>query len=242
VRFRRTKPTPSQLAERLERCDRCGASAGIYERSCPSCGSSLVDEKKALLRDLRDRDVMTGDAFDVAVRILESGAGPEVAEPAPHARKRIGDIRASDLRESPVWEFALDEEGLDGQDEETVRPRPEVDRVDPRDGVFVVLAEFRAADGTRFDGFVSPHEEQTVGYVQPTIVADETHVRFWFGIVAPKPHVLAAGYRALDKSASELFPLRYCSLVETTDGDVAGTIDGFMHYAAGSTDEIVSIR
>lgn len=242
MRFRRTKPTPAELARRLEHCHECGAGVGVYERTCPSCGSSLIAEKETLLRALRDSGSMTPDAFDAAVRILETDAKERFGEPKRGERRQVGDIRASDLREFSVWEFALDEEGVEGQDEETVRPRPDLQRVDPRDGIFVVAAEFEAADGTRFDGFVSPHEEHHVAYVQPTIVAGTRHVRFWFGIVAPKPHVLTASYRVLGKGAEELFPLRYRSLVETVDGDVAGTIDGFMHYAAGSTDKIATIR
>lgn len=240
--LRRRRPTPTQLVKGLQLCNRCGANVGVYERTCPACGSSLVSHKKALLRPQRDRDLLTPDAFDVAVRLLESGAGPEDDEPRSGERKQIGGIRASDLRDYPVWEFALDEEGLEGQDEETVRPRPDLQRVDPRDGLFVVAAEFEAADGTRFGGFLTPQEQHLVGYVQPTIVVGESHVRFWFGIVEPDPHMLAASYRALGRGSDELFPLRYRSLVETVKGDVAGTIDGFMHYAAGSTDEIATIR
>jgi hypothetical protein len=239
--FRRRKPNLTELAAQLERCRRCGASVGAYERACRSCGSPLVAEKTALFRALRDGGSMTPDAFAAAVRILVDDAEGRVAHRATAIRKQLGDIRLSDLHEFPIWEFALDEEGREGQDEETVRPRPDLTRADPRDGLFVVRAEFAAADGTRFDGFLSPHEAPHIRNVQPTILTGERHVRFWFGIVAPQSAVLDASYRALGKTAAELFPLRYSSLVDTLCGDVAGTIDGFMHYAAGSTREIVSV-
>src|SRR5262252_1978828 len=37
-------------------------------------------------------------------------------------RKQVFDLTVEDLDRYPVWEFALDEEGDEGQDEATVRP------------------------------------------------------------------------------------------------------------------------
>jgi hypothetical protein len=59
--------------------------------------------------------------------------------------------------------------------------------------------------------------------------------------LSPTRAVLDASYRALGKTADELFPLRYASSVDA-DGETAGTLDGFMHYAAGATREIVWVR
>src|SRR4029450_4048260 len=96
-------------------------------------------------------------------------------------RKQVTDLRPDDLARFPIWEFALDEEGEEGQDEETVKPRPHLTRADPAWGIFVVRAEFVAADGTRFHGYVSPHEDTRLSYTQPTIVTADGQVRFWFG-------------------------------------------------------------
>jgi hypothetical protein len=239
---RRRKEDSRELVEQLERCDRCGTSVGSYERTCPSCGSSLVEEKTATLRALRDSDAMTPSAFNAAVEILNDDAARPVAAGGPSIRKQLDEIKPADLHEFAVWEFALDEEGVEGHDEETVRPRLDLARVDPHDGLFIVRAEFLAADGTAFDGFASPHEERHIRYVQPTIVTERRHVRFWFGVVPPDPAVLNASYHALGKTPQQLFPLRYRSLVDTAYSDIAGTVDGFIHSAAGSTTEIVSIR
>ena len=239
--LRRRKPGPTELVEQLERCQRCGAGIGPYDRACPSCGRSLVEEKTAILRALRDSGAMTTGAFDAAVEILDGAAEGPIASSGPAVRKQVAELQLSDLHEFPIWEFALGEEGLDGQDEETVRPRPDIAQVDPRAGMFLVRAEFAAADGTAFEGFISPDERRHVAYLQPTIVADGRHLRFWFGTVAPAPAVLETNYRVLGKTPPELFPVSYHSLVDTTDGRVAGTLDGFMHYAAGSTSEIVSV-
>jgi hypothetical protein len=160
---------------------------------------------------------------------------------AASIRKQVTDLRSDDLAQFPVWEFALDEEGVEGQDEETVRPRPDLDRADPAEGMFVVQAEFVAADGTRFEGYVSPDEDAEVSFTQPTIVTAEGQVRFWFGGVPPRRDELEAAYRTLGKTAAELFPLRYRGLAEHGGGALEGEIPAFMHYESMGNDTIVNV-
>lgn len=73
--------------------------------------------------------------------------------PTSKTRKPIGDLTLADLKAFPVWEYAEDEEGVDGQDETWVRPVP-----DPADYgpyfTWQVACEFTAAAGARFSGFV----------------------------------------------------------------------------------------
>src|SRR5438445_9260527 len=49
---------------------------------------------------------------------------------AVRIRKQEYDIRPEDLRRFPIWEYALDEETTPGQDELTLRPRPDLDLAD----------------------------------------------------------------------------------------------------------------
>ena len=131
-----------KLTEQLERCPFCGAGVEVYVRSCPACSHELVEEKSAVFRKLRDAGTVSAAAFDEIVRLLESG--PEAIDArasSSRIRKQVGDLAPSDLKEYPTWEFAIDEEGEEG-DEETVRPRPEVKFVDPAEGLFIVRAEF----------------------------------------------------------------------------------------------------
>ena len=191
-----------------------------------------------MFRKLREAGTVSGAAFDKIVRLLDSG--PEAID-APASltpiRKQVGDLTPSDLKEYPTWEFAIDEEG-EGGDEETVRPRQEVKFVEPAEGLFIVRAEFAAADGTRFDGFVSPHEERHVAHAHPTIVTDKAHVPFWSGIVRPTQAHLDASYSALGKAPEELFPLRYRAVVEHAGSELEGEINGFMHYESRHTQRI----
>jgi hypothetical protein len=148
-------------------------------------------------------------------------------------RKQAGDLRPADLERFPIWEFAIDEEGLPGQDEETVRPRPDLDRGDPSEGLLLVRAEFVAADGTAFTGFVTPATEPRISELQPTIVTDGGHVTFWFGIVPPRPGQIESSYRLLGKDAGTLFPLRF------TSGEQSGEVEGFQHYESLELDRVV---
>jgi hypothetical protein len=155
-------------------------------------------------------------------------------------QKQVYDLVPADLERFPIWELATDEEGEEGQDEETVRPRPDLDVAYPSEGILVVRAELVAADGTRFDGYLSPHADPHVGFVQPTIVTDEGQIGFWSGMRVPARDELHDRYRLLGKSAAELFPLGYRALVPCGKAETEGTLDGFLHYAPGGTSQIVA--
>jgi hypothetical protein len=157
-------------------------------------------------------------------------------------RKQVYDLKVADFDRAPVWEFALDEEGDPGQDEATVRPRPDLrDGVDRRGGLFVVDACFVAADGTRFRGYVTPARGGIVDS-QPTVITDDGQVGFWYGIVPPNEQTIAEAYRALGRTADQLFPLRFEAAVELArkDDATAGVIEGFSHRDA--SDEINHAR
>ena len=53
-------------------------------------------------------------------------------------RKQVYELTMQDLERFAVWEFALDEEGNEGQDEATVRPWELAAPLDPAQGMFVV--------------------------------------------------------------------------------------------------------
>src|SRR3954465_5510483 len=68
-------------------------------------------------------------------------------------RKPIDQITVTDLVDFPIWEFCLDEEGIDGMDETGVRPLPAA--AAPKEAYSLsVAAEFQTASGLRVDGFI----------------------------------------------------------------------------------------
>ena len=69
-------------------------------------------------------------------------------------RKPIDQITVADLVDFPIWEFCLDEEGVDGMDETWVRPLAAA--VVPSGDYYSlsVAAEFETASGLRVDGLI----------------------------------------------------------------------------------------
>ena len=68
-------------------------------------------------------------------------------------RKPVAKLTASDLKTFSVWEYAIDEEGVQGQDETWVRP---VNCVRIRKGLFsqIVACDFMTARGRKLQGFM----------------------------------------------------------------------------------------
>ena len=154
-------------------------------------------------------------------------------------RKQVYELTPEDLATHPVWQFALDEECEEGQDEATVRPVDEP--LDPGEGMSIAKAEFTLNDGTVLVGFLSPsvpnlpklfHFEGDDGSSesQPSIVTTEGHVMFWHGVIKPMPEAVAESYRILGgKSAEEVFPVKFQTVAQITTGEIAGEIRGFMY-------------
>jgi hypothetical protein len=149
-------------------------------------------------------------------------------------RKSVVALTLADLRAHPVWEFALDEEGEEGQDETTVRPYPHAGEVDPSEGLFVVAADFRFANGASAAGYVyvtALEERDDMSSVQPVVVTADGQVGFWFGMIEPAPEHIAASYQRLGKSgAAKVFPLAFTSVPPLANGPVKGQVPGFMSY------------
>jgi hypothetical protein len=134
------------------------------------------------------------------------------------------------LSKSPVWEFALDEEGEEGQDEATVRPYEFFGVLDPSDGMFVVRTIFTLADGSSMQGYLTPsvQGESSIGTLQPIVVTERGQVGFWCGVAAPDSARLAHFYELLGKNAERVFPVQFKSEVDLVGGKVVGSVPGFL--------------
>lgn len=149
----------------------------------------------------------------------------------PRIRKSVGDLAPADLAEFPVWEFALDEEGEDGQDETTVRPWPQESPLDRSEGTFVVRARFVLADGTVRTGYLTLHNDgdDSVRALQPVVVTDDGQVIFWWGLFPLSSDRIAQNYRRLGKnSASEVFPIDFQVDVAIVGNAIRGRLSGFL--------------
>jgi hypothetical protein len=146
-------------------------------------------------------------------------------------RKQVYELTIDDLNRYPIWEFALDEEGEEGQDEATVRPHELHGTLDPSDGMFIMRARLTLADGTQMLGYLTPPVQgnATLGTLQPAVVASEGQVTFWCGMLEPKPAEIAKDYARLGKSsADQIFPIRFESAVDLIGGAITGELPGFM--------------
>ena len=145
-------------------------------------------------------------------------------------RKQCYDLILNDFETYPVWEFALDEEGVDGQDEATVRPCLTGGLADPTRGI-IVRARFTLADGSTMHGCLAPRSPPStdIGMIQPIILTAAGQVLVWNGVIKPAPQQLAQDYAKLSREARDVFPLRFTSEVELASGPVMGTLNGFMY-------------
>lgn len=147
-------------------------------------------------------------------------------------RKSVSELSTGDLETHPVWEFALDEEGEEGQDETTVRPHVLAGELDPSAGMFVVRARFHLADGSEASGYLTPpvQGDDGLGTLQPVIVTGSGQVPFWWGTILPPQEEIARSYQRLGRtSPAHVFPIRFSSDVPIVGGAVSGDVPGFIH-------------
>jgi hypothetical protein len=67
--------------------------------------------------------------------------------------KPINLLTPTDIEQHPIWEFAIDEEGIEGQDETSVRPFDSV-VVPLNEYSLSVAADFSTSNGSKFSGIV----------------------------------------------------------------------------------------
>lgn len=152
-------------------------------------------------------------------------------------RKQLFDLTLQDIMQYPCWEYALDEEDIEGQDEQTVRPYLSSPPFDPNNAYLVVRASFRLFDGTVFKGIIKPVQKES-GIMKPlipidlfpVILTDRGRVDFWYGMTKPVPNGISTSYTIMGKeNPLDVFPIQFSSDVEIVNGIFEGTLEGFMY-------------
>ena len=126
-------------------------------------------------------------------------------------RKPIDQITVADLVDFPIWEFCLDEEGVEGMDETWVRPLAAA-AVPNGTYSLSVAAEFETASGLRVNGLIgvtTAEGEAEIAY--PVLLFDGKY------LFVPSQHEMQ--FNAADEKrraaiadalgTSPVFPLRY---------------------------------
>ena len=153
-------------------------------------------------------------------------------------------LKLTDIIKYPVWEYALDEEAVEGQDERTVRPYLVTSPLNPGSSYLIVRATFRFADGSQMKGLIKPVilRKRNLGSIcipydlNPTLVTDDWKIHFCYGALKPGPSELSNKYRMLGKVPDEIFPIDFHSDIEVLDSITGGTLQGFMYFEGNTMD------
>ena len=155
-----------------------------------------------------------------------------------HIRRQQDEIRISDLTKYSIWEFALDEEEHDGQNENTLRPFLSPQPLYIEGTYLIVRANFVLANGVTIIGFVKPMRHSGVRLMEPpipydlnpVILTEHGPVNFCYGFGRPKEEIVLENYRLLGYQPENVFPINFSTDVEIADGFAQGTLEGFMYF------------
>src|SRR5581483_347371 len=146
-------------------------------------------------------------------------------------RKPIDQITVADLVDFPIWEFCLDEEGVDGMDETWVRP---LAAAAVPNGAYSlsVAAEFETASGLRVNGLIGvTTTECEVEIAYPVLLFDGKYLfvpsKREMRIDALQEHDEKLRQDVVDAlGPSPVFPLRYrlSVCIEGEASDREGTV------------------
>ena len=150
--------------------------------------------------------------------------------PSLKTRKPIDQLRPNDLKTFPVWEFASDKEGEEGQDETWVRPL-RVKQVPANAYSLSVAAVLRAADGAEYEGVISVNTAEGFEAVHAAVLTEDNYVFIpWPGKDDAAKSARSAA-KELGVRAKDLFPLAY-RLVVPLEGE-SSLREGVYSYERG---------
>ena len=154
-------------------------------------------------------------------------------------RVQFEDFKISYFDITQIWEFAIDEEGDDDQDETTLKPRTDLTVADPSQGLFMIQCKFATPTGKTFHGICHPTFENSISSIQPYIFTDKGLVMFWCGAIKPTQNRKDSYYNLLNESSDSLFPLKFESTTPTVGANMSGLIEGFMWFTFADRNKIL---
>ena len=128
---------------------------------------------------------------------------------SPDTRKPVDRLTVNDFSAFPIWEYALDEEGIEGRDETWVRPLTA--RVIPKGKYSLqVAADLKTASGRSYSGFLNVTTAEGRVEIGGGVILDSSNYvpipsREMFGFEQLKEVLLSR----LRLSEAELFPITY---------------------------------
>jgi hypothetical protein len=159
-------------------------------------------------------------------------------------RRQVYDLRVEDLERYPLWEFALDEEDEEGQDECTLRPSLDGDVPDFSPGTHILVCDVSFANGTTAVGFIYSGEQGDYGTTWPTIATSSGHVSLWLGhtrqIENRSQELLAKGFKMLGKDSVTTFPVHFRTRVKINGDIMEFVISSFL--ATSADNNLVAVQ
>jgi hypothetical protein len=158
-------------------------------------------------------------------------------------RKQEDHLTLIDINQYPVWEYALDEETFEGQNEKTLRPYIS-SSIDPTKTYLIVRASFYLQNGIRHKGFIKPLGLSSkrlsmpiIPYdLAPIIVTDDGQVVFCYGTSRPSKSLLKKNYNLLGVEPENAFPIKFSSDVKVVNSITSGTLEGFLFFSSQNID------
>lgn len=151
--------------------------------------------------------------------------------------RQFGALKPEDFERHAVWvqshTIDHDEPWYAQTDEETFRPWIGALPVEPQHAMFLVRARFSLADRTSLTGFFTPSATRDLGALQPSVfTASGQRIAFWLGMF-PRTEEREAAYRALGKTASQVFPVHFAADGQLSGGITSGALEGFYSIPDG---------
>ena len=151
-------------------------------------------------------------------------------------RKQEDNLTTIDLIKFPVWEYALDEEQVEDQNEKTLSPY--IKSPAHNQTSLLVRATFELANGIVHVGYIKPLEKgenklmhPLLPYdLTPVIVTDQGHVAFCYGIYKPDAATLLENYKRLGKESDNVFPIKFKADIYIRNSVSDGVLEGFLYF------------
>ncbi len=157
-------------------------------------------------------------------------------------RKQVYLLCSQDFIDHPIWEFCSDEEGIEGQDEATVKPSEDTEVPGYSPGAYVVAADITYADGTHADGYVYSGKPDDLVCVSPTILLPTGQINLFTGCLpfTPEWKEHLADDVSLLGSNIALFPMSFESRANVNGAPLRIMAEGF--FARDLDGRIVKVQ
>jgi hypothetical protein len=158
-------------------------------------------------------------------------------------RKQVDELTSEDFENFSCWEYASNEEGVQGQDECTIRPGS-VSNAEMASQQIFVQAAFLFPNGRIRTGAVTINAGEDISSHQPVLFTPKEPLHFYCGAIKPSEKEVERFRKALKRICPEPYPLRYVTALHGKAGQplASGVLEGLYWLAdwrAGKVDVVV---